>query len=113
MPRPMIAASSIGSMLPPDSTSPTLRPAKRSGWRTSAASAAAPAPSASVFSISSSITMACSTSPSSTSSSSSTKSRITGRQCAPGALTAMPSAMVLSPRGCVLPVTAFTAPGKR
>ena len=29
MPRSMISASSSGSMLPPDSTSPTLRPAKR------------------------------------------------------------------------------------
>ena len=39
MPRSMIAASSSGSMLPPESTRPTFLPAKRAGCRSSAASA--------------------------------------------------------------------------
>ena len=112
-PRPMICASSCGSMLPPDSTSPTFCPRNRSGYRSSAASPAAPAPSASVFSISSSSTMACSMSPSSTSSRSSTRWRTTSAHSLPGVATAMPSAMVLAPMGCCVPCTAFTMPAKR
>ena len=84
----MISASTSGSMLPPHSTSPTLRPAKRARCFSSAARPAAPAPSTTVFSISSSIRIACSMSSSSTSSTSSTRSRISGSVSAPGVLDA-------------------------
>ena len=86
-------------MLPPHSTRPTLRPAKRCGCFSSAASPAAPAPSTTVFSISSSITIACSMSPSSTSTRSSTRRRMISRVICPGWPTAMPSAIVLLPCG--------------
>ena len=48
----MTDASRRGST-PPASTTPTLRPANRSGWATRAAIPAAPAPSVTTFSISS------------------------------------------------------------
>ena len=51
-PRMMTDASSRGSMLPPDSTTPTVRPANRSRCSTRAAMPAAPAPSVTTFSIS-------------------------------------------------------------
>ncbi len=113
MPRWMIAASSIGSMLPPPSTSPTVRSANRCGSFSRAASGAAPAPSTRVFSMSSNITMACSTSPSSTSTMSSTWRSTSGWVNRPGWPTAIPSAMVDPPAGKDACFTALYIFGKR
>ena len=113
IPRWMMAASSMGSMLPPPSTTPTLRPANSAGSFIMAASGAAPAPSTSVFSMSSSSTMPCSMSPSSTSTTSSTYFSTSSRVKCPGRPTAMPSAMVDPPCGRVACLTALYMLGKR
>ena len=101
-------------MLPPDSTSPTRLPLKRSGCRISAASPAAPAPSTSVFSISSSISTACSMSPSSTSSRSSTWRRDDlARQHAGRAHGDAFGDGARCPAAWCVPCTALTIAGKR
>ena len=109
----MMDAKSRGSILPPHSTRPTFLPAKRAGYLSSAASPAAPAPSTRVFSISSSMTMACSMSPSSTSSMSVTNALMMPVAITPGVPTAIPSAMVLLPCGCWVPLMALTMLGNR
>ena len=93
--RMIVSASVSGSMLPPLSTRPTLRPAKRPGASSTAARPAAPAPSTTVFSISRSVTIACSRRASDTSTMSSTCRRISAIVSDPGRSTAMPSAMVV------------------
>ena len=85
------------SMLPPQMTAPTLRPAKRSFSFISAATPAAPAPSATIFCCSTRTWTAVSIWPSSTSRMSATSSSMIGRVSAPGFLTAMPSASVWPP----------------
>ena len=100
-------------MLPPQSTRPTLRPRKRSGCFSSAASGAAPAPSTTVFSISSSSTIACSMSPSSTSRMSATCARDDRARELPGSFTAMPSAMVEAANCGSVPFIAWYIAGKR
>ena len=86
------------STLPPETTTPTVRPVKRCGWARTAARAAAPAPSATIFSVSSRRVIAASISSSPTSSTSATSASITGRVSPPGCLTAMPSATVGPPK---------------
>ena len=83
-PRMMTEASSRGSMLPPLSTTPTSRPARRAGCSRSAAMPAAPAPSTTTFSISRRRFMASSTVVSSTVTISSTSSLISSAGDGPG-----------------------------
>ena len=92
-PRRIRTESSRRSMLPPHSTRPTR--GRRSARDTpSAASPAAPAPSTTVFSISRSVRIASSIASSSTSRMSPTSASMIGKVSSPGALTAMPSAIV-------------------
>ena len=90
----MMRESMVTSMLPPESTSATRRPASPSGRLSSAASGAAPAPSTTVFSISSRSRIALASSSSFTVTTSSAYRAARSKVTSPTRRTAMPSAIV-------------------